>query len=272
MVAMNQTKSTLLTLLVAIAVMPFASAGQTPAPAAQPAVPAAPQTGAPSAGPPGFGGMGRLPVDAAAAKAPRTLSPYFVPAAAGAKAPDSDGFIQRWLLLEPIAKPIRTNAVFVGTYVKKTFAQEYFPDQFTVVPKDGESETVNGQELKWHALDTTNFDAKLFRFAYGLNKPTYGVIFWAVTVIESPREIDNVRLAVGSNSASMWWLNGQDVANLFDDRRMVMDDVVSKRLTLNKGRNILRGAVINGPGMSDFCVRFIDDSGKPVKETTADVK
>jgi hypothetical protein len=66
----------------------------------------------------------------------------------------------------------------------------------------------------------------------------------------------------------MWWLNGKETASLFDDRRMAMDDVVSRPVTLKKGRNILRGAVINGPGMSDFCVRFVDDRGQPVKDLT----
>ncbi len=84
-----------------------------------------------------------------------------------------------------------------------------------------------------------------------------------MTVVNSPREIRNVRLAAGSNSASMWWVNGEEAVALFDDRRMVMDDVVSKRLTLKKGKNVIRGAVINGPGMSDFCVRFVDESGSP---------
>ena len=51
---------------------------------------------------------------------------------------------------------------------------------------------------------------------------------------------------------------------LSGDRRMVMDDGASGRLTLKKGRHILSGAVINGPGMSDFCVRFIDEEGNPV--------
>ena len=78
----------------------------------------------------------------------------------------------------------------------------------------------------------------------------------------------NVRMAVGSNAASMWWLNGKEAVSLFTDRRMVMDDCVSKRLTLNKGRNVIRGAVINGPGMSDFCVRFIDENGEPIKDIT----
>jgi hypothetical protein len=49
---------------------------------------------------------------------------------------------------------------------------------------------------------------------------------------------------------------------------MKMDDCVSKRLTLNKGRNVIRGAVINGPGLSDFCLRFIDENGEPIKDIT----
>jgi hypothetical protein len=137
-----------------------------------------------------------------------------------------------------------------------------------VVPHDGDKVTVASQELTWHALDATNFNVKLFRFAYGLNKPTYGVLFWAVTVVHSPQEMKNVRMAVGSNSASMWWLNGKEAVILSGDRRMVMDDCVSRRLTLNKGRNVIRGAVINGPGLSDFCVRFISENGEPIKDLT----
>ena len=197
--------------------------------------------------------------------ASRSIAPYFTPATSSPKAPDTDGFLQRWLLLEPINKPNRTNTVFTDSYVRNAFNTEYFPNQSTVIPRDGEKVKVGDQELAWHALDSANFNVKLFRFAYGLNKPTYGVIFWAVTVVNSPREIKDARIAVGSNSASMWWLNGKEAVNLFGDRRMVMDDCVSKRLTLNKGRNVIRGAVINGPGLSDFCVRFLDENGEPIK-------
>ena len=203
---------------------------------------------------------------------PINLAPYFTPATASLKTPDADGFLQRWLLLEPIKQPIRGNTVFVDSYVRDAFAREYFPNQFTVVPRAGDQVTVAGEELKWHALDTTNFNVKLFRFASGLNQPTYGVLFWAVTIVESPRDLPNVRLAVGSNSASQWWLNGEEAVLLSGDRRMVMDDCVSKRLTLRKGRNVLRGAVINGPGMSDFCVRFINDQGEPIKDLTLNLE
>jgi hypothetical protein len=81
-----------------------------------------------------------------------------------------------------------------------------------------------------------------------------------------------VRLAVGSNSASMWWLNDKEVLLLSGDRRMVVDDCVSSIISLKKGKNILRGAIINGPGMSDFCVRFLDLDGKPVKNFTVSNK
>ena len=207
-----------------------------------------------------------VPVGATSDGPPRSIAPYFTSATSSPKAPDQDGFLQRWLLLEPINKPNRTNTVFTDTYVRNAMNAEYFPSQFAVIPRHGDKVTVADQELAWHALDSTNFNVKLFRFAYGLNKPTYGVLFWAVTIVNSPREMKNVRMAVGSNSASMWWLNGSEAVILSGDRRMVMDDGVSKRLTLNKGRNVIRGAVINGPGLSDFCVRFIDENGAPIKD------
>lgn len=225
-----------------------------------------------SQGPPPGGAQSVAPPGATRASvpdnAPRTIAPYFAPANRAPRAPDIDGFLQRWLLLEPITKPNRTNTVFTDSYVRNAFATEYFPGQMSVVPRSGDTVEVDGQTLAWHAVDSSGFNVKLFRFAYGLNKPTYGVIFWAVTVVNSPRDLKGVRMAVGSNSASMWWLNGKEAVLLSGDRRMVMDDCVSPRLTLDKGRNVIRGAVINGPGLSDFCVRFIDEHGKPITELT----
>jgi hypothetical protein len=202
----------------------------------------------------------------------RSIAPYFTPATSSPKSPDAQGFLQRWLLLEPINKPNRSNTVFTDSYIRSAFNTEYFPNQFSVVPHNGDKVTVANQVLAWHALESTNFNVKLFRFAYGLNMPIYGVLFWAVTVVNCPQEMKNVRMAVGSNSASMWWLNGVEAVILSGDRRMVMDDCVSKRLTLHKGRNIIRGAVINGPGMSDFCVRFIDENDQPIKNITINLE
>lgn len=196
---------------------------------------------------------------------PTYLSDYFEESTAPSKAPNEEGFIQRWTLLEPISKPNRSNVVFTDSYLNHVLDSIYFKDQFTVLPKDGAKVKVGKQKLQWHALDSKLYNVKLYRLAAALKKPVYGVIFWAVTVIDCPEDIENVRLSAGSNSASKWWLNGEEVLMLSGDRRMVADDGVSPRLTLKKGKNVLRGAIINGPGMSDFCVRFIDEQGNPVK-------
>ncbi len=201
---------------------------------------------------------------------PGTMPNYFERQEADAVAPDSEGFIRRWLLLEPVEKPNRSNTVFTDSYLRDAFYTEYFKGQSTDVPADGDVVKVDGKKLRWHALDSKLFNVKLFRFASNLEKPVYGVLFWAVTVINCPEEIKDVRLAVGSNSASMWWIDGEEVLLLSGDRRMVADDAMSKRITLKKGRNIIRGAIINGPGMSDFCVRFVDDKGVPVTDFTVE--
>jgi hypothetical protein len=198
----------------------------------------------------------------------RSIDGYFTRATKATKTPNDEGFIQRWMLLEPINKPNRGNTVFTDSYLRHAFDTLYFQNQFTILPKHGEKVIVGNQELVWHALDSKLWNVKLFRFAYGLKKQFYGIVFWAVTVVNCPEEMKNVRMAVGSNSASMWWVNGKEELLLSGDRRMVMDDMVSQRLTLKKGKNIIRGVVINGPGMSDFCVRFIDDKGEPIKGIT----
>ena len=80
-----------------------------------------------------------------------------------------------------------------------------------------------------------------------------------------------VRLAIGSNAASVWWVNGKEVIGVYGDRQTVIDDGVSKRLTLNKGPNIVRAAIVNGGGATDFCARFLDASDKPLKGFTVSV-
>ena len=179
------------------------------------------------------------------------------------KPPDADGFIQRWLILEPL----NTNGL-TDTAVQAAVKKEYFADQLNVVPRDGDKVNVDGAELTWHALDTTNYNVNLFHFARAYSKKTSDVLFWAVTVINSPREMRDVRLAIGSNAASVWWVNGKEVIGIYGDRQTVIDDGVSKRLTLNKGPNVVRAAIVNGGGATDFCARFLDAEDQPLKEIT----
>jgi hypothetical protein len=207
-----------------------------------------------------------LCIAASGADAPRKFAPSLLIPSTPEKAPDPAGFIQRWLILEPIPANGLTDSI-VQALVKK----EYFPNQFTVIPRDGDKVTVNGSELTWHAVDTIHYNVNLYHFAYALKKPTSNVLFWAVTLVNCPKEIPNVRLAIGSNAASVWWVNGKEVIGIYGDRQTVIDDGVSKRLTLQKGQNVIRCAVVNGGGATDFCARFLDADDKPVRAFTVSV-
>ncbi len=70
------------------------------------------------------------------------LEEYFEPAAAGAAEPDAEGFIRRWLILEPIPKPNRSNTVFTDSYLRDAFGTSYFKGQLGALPKDGQKAKV----------------------------------------------------------------------------------------------------------------------------------
>lgn len=182
------------------------------------------------------------------------LETYLRPAAEEKATPDSEGFVRRWMLRDPISKPNRSNTVFTDTYLNETFPKPL---------------PYSRKEKAWKAYDSQLFNVKLYRLATCTGQQRYGVIFWATTVIECDEDIKDVRFAIGSNSASRWWVNGEEMATLSGDRRMVRDDVVSRPVTLRKGRNVITGAVINGPGMSDFCFRIVDADKYNLRISTA---
>jgi hypothetical protein len=211
--------------------------------------------------------IGAMSVAAVGAQsvAGRGAAPSLVRPASPVKAPSVDGFLQRWLILEPIRVAGQLTDSAVQTLVKT----EYFPNQFTTtLPRDGATVTVADTPLAWHAVDTTGYNVNLYHFAYSLNRPTTNVLFWVTTVVNATREISGVRLAIGSNAASVWWVNGREVIGIYNDRQTVIDDGVSKRLTLKQGPNVIRAAIVNAGGATDFCARFLDEDGQPVKAIT----
>jgi hypothetical protein len=184
------------------------------------------------------------------------------------RAPDAAGFLQRWLILEPIKVP----PLLTDSAVRAAVSKDYFPDQLTVMPHDGDTVTAADGPLAWHAVDTSKYNVNLYHFAYALGKPTSNVLFWVVTVVTAPREMPNVRLAIGSNAASVWWVNGEEAIALYNDRQTVIDDGVSNRLTLRAGPNVIRAAIINAGGATDFCARFLDADNQPVKGIAVDLR
>jgi hypothetical protein len=228
--------------------------------------------GGPGAGGPGGpGGQRRgpaLPPIPIKGDTSHNLTRHFVVNPTSKKTPDAKGFIQRWLVLEPVKKNLRSNSTVTETYLRTAFAAENFSPDFNAVPKSGEAVKIGDQELKWHALDSKAFNFNLYNFSYATDKTRAGVLFWLVTVINCPEDINNVRLAAGVNSAGAFWINGKETLLMPGDKDIIVDNMTSPFLTLKKGKNILRTAIINGQGMCNFCVRFVDEKGMPVKNYT----
>ena len=191
-------------------------------------------------------------------EAPRPPAPTLSHPKSAAQAVDARGFIRRWLVLEPVPVAGR----LTESAVQEALTQAALPEG--AQPADGAQATVNGVTHAWHLLETSNYNLNLYHFAWALSKPTSNVLFWVETAVDSPGEMQGVRLAIGSNAASRWWLNGEPVIALNDDRQSVIDDGVSKRITLRKGRNVIRAAIVNGGGATDFCARFLDQNDKPI--------
>lgn len=258
--------------------------------------PGGPGAGGP--GGPGAGGFGRgpaLPPIPLAGDTSHSITRFFTPSTPIKKAPNANGFIQRWLVLEPIKKNDRGNSQLTETYLRETLAANNFSPDFNAIPKNGEtiiiqpqdlkftgnpapaSNTITkkgepekpaAQELKWRALDSREFNFNLFHFSYATNKTRNGVLFWLVTVVNCPEDIKNVRLSAGPNSAGMFWVNGKEVLVVPGDKDVIADLATSTPLTLKKGKNVIRVAVMNGQGMANLCLRFLDENGAPVKNFT----
>jgi len=215
----------------------------------------------------GFG----LTVSAPAADAPPmkqalglNASPALKPAQLGAAKVNPDGFISRWFLLDPIPGDGRVTESAVRAAAQK----EYFPNQLAVVPHDGDKVPVGNAEHTWRAIEAKKHNVNLYHFAFYQAKPTTNQVFWGVTIVESPEDMPNVRLAVGSNSGSVWWVNGEEKVALYGDIQTFIDDTASKKFTLKKGQNIVRFMVVNNGGMVDCAARFLDVDGKPITKLT----
>lgn len=185
--------------------------------------------------------------------------PKVDPATTTKNTPNEQGFIQQWLILDPIAARGDTQNA-----VQATVKAGHFENELTILPKKGDKVNAGGRELTWHSVETDEYNINLYYFAAEIGTNCNNSLFWVVAYINCPEEVKEARLAVGTNSASVWWLNGTEVVGIYGNRCTVIDDGVSKRLTLRKGMNVIRGGIVNASGAADFCARLLDANDKPL--------
>jgi hypothetical protein len=64
-------------------------------------------------------------------------------------------------------EPIRANGL-TDSAVQAAVKADYFPNQFTIIPRDGDIVTVGGTNLTWHVFDTKDYNVNLYHFASAL--------------------------------------------------------------------------------------------------------
>lgn len=154
--------------------------------------------------------------------------------------PDPEGFLQFWLVAGPL-KP-----------------DTEFPKG---APKEGDA--VSG-ETKWQATQASAFSLELAA-------PASDSRFLGVSYLVCDQDTPDLRLAVGSDEPSTWWLNGEEVARIPESVALGKDQASSKTLVLKKGRNLLLMSLTSkrGPGAA-ACARFLDKEGGPFRGFTND--
>jgi hypothetical protein len=180
---------------------------------------------------------------------------------------DDEGFIRNWVLLEPIALG-DTAATHEEDTQKPMFNKQYFEGQKDGMPQDGEKVKVDGKDAIWHAHTASDYAIDFEKIAADASKEPTNAMYFGVAYILSTDQKDGVKLAIGSDDSSVWWLNGNEVIRVYSGRGVDKDQDQAENLTLKKGLNVLHFAVINGDGPAGACARFLDKGGNPVKEIT----
>jgi hypothetical protein len=109
-----------------------------------------------------------------------------------------------------------------------------------------------------------DFALDLMKIAEDAGKPFEKVITLGVAYVWADADLSDVKLKIGSDDGSCWWLNGRQVIRVYAGRGCEKDQDTREGLSLKKGCNVLKFAVINGEGDYGACARFTDKNDKPL--------
>jgi len=179
-------------------------------------------------------------------------------------APDEEGFLRNWLWLEPV---LVSNPAGVenADAQKRWFDREWFAGQKTATPKADESIKVRMTDFTWVLVPSDAAHVDLAAFSANQGRSAESALFLGYVYIFCAEEIKGVYLSIGSDDASAWRLNGEEVIRSHESRGLDRDQNKSAAVTLKKGMNVLAVVVINVGGPTGACARFLREDGTPVR-------
>jgi hypothetical protein len=166
---------------------------------------------------------------------------------------NDEGFVLQWLVLAPI--PLKANQ---GG--EEGLSEMQLKDEAKLKPREGDKVKIGDSELAWKKCLAKDH---LLNFNELLGKETEDSVAYAVTYIDSPADLKNIKMKTGSDDQCKVFLNGKEVFK-FTDERATDKDQDTTEVTLNKGVNVMVVKVVNVKQEWSFCVRFADKDDKPI--------
>jgi hypothetical protein len=187
--------------------------------------------------------------------------------AGDAKKVDGEGFVRNWLILGPISVDgkVRDHS---EDACKEFLDKDYFSGQKDAKPKADDKASVGGSDMQWKAVDSDDAVLDTNKVASDQGKVSDDSVFLGVAYIVAPKEMPDVRLAIGSDDDSLWRVNGKEVIRVYAARAAEQDTDRSEAMTLKQGVNVVTFTLINGDGPSGVCARFLDKDDKPLTGLT----
>ena len=183
---------------------------------------------------------------------------------------DDEGFIRNWLVADPVQLDDKASnhdeenqkAFFDKDYVKKMEAN----------PKPGDKLKADGKDLNWKAEEAEDFNLNLIKVGEKRSASTDNTLWLGVAYVWTDDEVKGAKLSIGSDDSSVWWVNGKEVIRVYAGRASEKDQDSSSELTLKKGMNVVRFAVINGNGEAGACAHFKNAGGDAIKNLKVSVE
>lgn len=176
------------------------------------------------------------------------------------------GFLRDWLVLGPVpagtrltsAQDSAANRAVLEEMLKKPF----LPDEPALTPSEGAGVDAQGQSLRWKRARAAG-DALDFHQVFG--GQSQNAVVYAVAYLDSPREVKNATLLLGSDDAAQVWLNGKPVWTVNRVRGVNLDEDVVPGLALKAGRNVLVVKVAQGIGGWGLAARLEKPGGAALR-------
>jgi hypothetical protein len=167
---------------------------------------------------------------------------------------DDDGFVRHWLVLGPI--PLAD-----GESGTDGLDKQQVKDEAKLKPNEKDSVKAGEKDLKWKKHES---DEHFVDFNAVFGETAEDSVAYAVTYVVADKPLKRVKLKMGSDDQAKIYLNGKQVLKNTENRGLEKDQDTSDPVELKQGVNVIVFKVVNEKADFAGCLRFVDETDKPL--------